>query len=727
MNCAAWLTQGLDWSMQVALRASLLVIVATMAALALRKKAASLRRQVWAGTIVGLLMLPILSAVFPHIAAPLLPSARQPGTPPLANQEFPAPYWATPRPSDVKASHLDSLSEKAPKQPGGGSTSAAKPWPRTATVVLALYVVGLLISLRKLIRARRKANQLARTAINAPALWQRAQNLDVRETDLLQLPITVGAIYPVILVPTDGRGWSAQWRQATLAHEVAHVEAKDPLLQLLAELCVAMFWFHPLVHLAVRQLRSERELAADDAVLATGIRGVDYAALLFELACLPDDPPATGALVPLLTPAGLKVRVVRVLDENRKRMRSQPARMVLVALGAMVMLPLAIATPTTQARRPGLGLGLGPAIGRLVDESSGRPVAGAAVTFRFERWPPLTSSVLSDEHGIFQYPWNQPLEEYFGVYARSGDRAARMAMLGVPLGTKFPANMPMRRAATLSGFVRTHDDKPVENASVCIWLEGDAFGPGRDAVAKTDQHGFWRMAGILYGEYRLLFTAPWGVRASEKVDVSSKDVANIDVLIPRQWPRTGWLHDEDGKPLSHFRFTTGTYQVQVAGISMATRGDGPLGERHLDWEETEEDGSFSLLSVGQSLPIFGATPDGTAHFGTLQHYETQPRIYTLSKGLRVSGVVTRSSGEPVGKAIVQVFSPMADLANAMTISGDNGTFVLNSVPPGDVVLMAGEPMPDAPYLRSRSELRLKLQPMNLNDVKIVLEGPWQAR
>lgn len=199
-------------------------------------------------------------------------------------------------------------------------------------------------------------------------------------------------------------------------------------------LCVAMFWFHPLVHLAVRQLRSERELAADDVVLAAGIAGVDYVALLFELACLPDDPPATGALVPLLTPAGLKARVVRVLDENRTRMRSQWARFALVALGATVIVPLALATPTKQAGRPGLGLGLGPAIGKLVDESSGRPVAGAVVTFRFERWPPVTSNVLSDEDGIFQYPWNQPLEEYFGVYARSGDRAARMAMLGVPLG-----------------------------------------------------------------------------------------------------------------------------------------------------------------------------------------------------------------------------------------------------------------------------------------------------
>lgn len=210
------------------------------------------------------------------------------------------------------------------------------------------------------------------------------------------------------------------------------------------------------------------------------------------------------------------------------------------------------------------------------------------------------------------------------------------------------------------------------------------------------------MPGILYGEYQLLFTAPRGVKASAKVKVGSKDVTNVDVLIPRQWPRTGWLHDEDGKPLSHFRFTTGTYQLQVAGIFMATRGAGPVGERHVDWEETEEDGSFSLLSVGQSLPVFGATRDGTNHFGWLEHYGRQPRVHLMSKCLRVSGVVTRSSGEPVGKAIVQIFSPMADLADAVTISDDHGTFVLHSVPPGDVVLMAGEPIPDAPYLSSRS-------------------------
>src|SRR5437660_1722674 len=68
-----------------------------------------------------------------------------------------------------------------------------------------------------------------------------------------------------------------------LLHEMLHIQRRDLLAQAVAQLACCLYWFHPLVWIAARQLRKERERACDDAVLTRGVAASEYAGHLLDL------------------------------------------------------------------------------------------------------------------------------------------------------------------------------------------------------------------------------------------------------------------------------------------------------------------------------------------------------------------------------------------------------------------------------------------------------------
>lgn len=97
------------------------------------------------------------------------------------------------------------------------------------------------------------------------------------------VPMTWGVLRPVVLLPDTADGWDDGRRTVVLAHELAHVRRWDALTQWVAHVAIALFWFNPLVWMAARRMREEREHACDDAVLAIGARPSDYADHLLSL------------------------------------------------------------------------------------------------------------------------------------------------------------------------------------------------------------------------------------------------------------------------------------------------------------------------------------------------------------------------------------------------------------------------------------------------------------
>ncbi|MGD8379701.1 MAG: TonB family protein [Gammaproteobacteria bacterium] len=84
----------------------------------------------------------------------------------------------------------------------------------------------------------------------------------------LNSPVVAGLLRPVLLLPADfPKRYTAEERRLVLSHEAVHLRRKDNLVIALARLVQALFWFNPLVHVAIRAFRADQELSCDALVL----------------------------------------------------------------------------------------------------------------------------------------------------------------------------------------------------------------------------------------------------------------------------------------------------------------------------------------------------------------------------------------------------------------------------------------------------------------------------
>ncbi|MHC4718790.1 MAG: M56 family metallopeptidase, partial [Planctomycetota bacterium] len=155
----------------------------------------------------------------------------------------------------------------------------------------------------------------------------------------------------MIVLPAHVDEWPEQRKRLVLLHELGHVKRCDCLWQLIAQLARTLHWFNPLVWLAGRRLRIERERAADDLVLTAGAKASDYAGLLLDIV-RSLRPPALGTLaaVAMARKSSFESRLLAILDATRRR--RGPGRMAgaaAVAVGLCALLPLATLRPGARA------------------------------------------------------------------------------------------------------------------------------------------------------------------------------------------------------------------------------------------------------------------------------------------------------------------------------------------------------------------------------------------
>ena len=159
-----------------------------------------------------------------------------------------------------------------------------------------IWLAGFLISIGRLMlgiatvwRLSRKASEITDPTWTA-LVFDISRQLGLqRRVALLKsariaMPQTWGALRPAVLLPAEADNWTIERRRVVLMHELAHVKRKDWLTQVMAQTACAYYWFNPLVWMAARRLRMERELACDDQVLEKGTRASDYADLLLDIA-----------------------------------------------------------------------------------------------------------------------------------------------------------------------------------------------------------------------------------------------------------------------------------------------------------------------------------------------------------------------------------------------------------------------------------------------------------
>ena len=135
------------------------------------------------------------------------------------------------------------------------------------------------------------------------------------------MPMVWGVHRTCVLVPRGIEDWPQPKRRAVLLHELGHVVRRDVFWQLLGELTRALYWFHPLVWVAVWRLQIERERACDDLVLRRGVTPQDYARQLLDLVTGGQVRSARYALgVAMASKARIERRLRTIMDVSRNRL-----------------------------------------------------------------------------------------------------------------------------------------------------------------------------------------------------------------------------------------------------------------------------------------------------------------------------------------------------------------------------------------------------------------------
>jgi hypothetical protein len=226
------------------IRTSLIAAAVALVLYVLRIKPASARHAAWAGVVL-VMLLPAWVAWGPKAALPILPrEAGKRPAPPLRIDVLP------------RGAGLRPASYAAPAKPQPRVWS----WPEFPASVYLLGAGALL--LRLVIGTLRTRRLTSASCV---------------------VPVTVGFFRPRILLPECSSEWPRARLDAVLVHEREHARRRDPLVQWIALLNRALFWFHPLAWWLERGLSGLAEEACDTAVLAQGHDPYDYSETLLDL------------------------------------------------------------------------------------------------------------------------------------------------------------------------------------------------------------------------------------------------------------------------------------------------------------------------------------------------------------------------------------------------------------------------------------------------------------
>lgn len=277
---AAWFVLDTSWRALAAALAVALVLAL------LRVRAAAVLHSAWTAVLVAMLLMPVLPSIVPALAVPV---------PAAAGDIFDAASgWEEPSLSVVGDSTQSrpavTTGSTAPEQSSARVTDRLPPsdTDRASTswlplVLLTVYVAGVLLFLGRLSYGWFLASALVRRAMRHGRVLTDAGR-DVYESSYVTVPMTVGVMRPVIILPVAWKAWDAQTLTAILAHEASHVSRRDASINFVAHLNRALFWFHPLAWWLERKLAMTAEHACDEAAALAIAAPRRYAEILVEMA-----------------------------------------------------------------------------------------------------------------------------------------------------------------------------------------------------------------------------------------------------------------------------------------------------------------------------------------------------------------------------------------------------------------------------------------------------------
>jgi beta-lactamase regulating signal transducer with metallopeptidase domain len=336
-----------------------------------RVRSSAYRHLVWLYCLIGIAVLPAVWCYGPKIKWPVLPPQV------VSNQNSVQPVIKQASPQIAAAPVLSENHQAAPLAFPLQTVETSK---ITISMILAgIWLIGFGFSLFRLVVGWKKIRTVVRSAGPLPGLQHLADpNIRILVSRVIKGPVCLGILKPIILIPQDMMdGAGPKQLDMVINHELAHIRRRDPLVNLFQRLLEAVFFFHPCVWYAGRQLTQAREQICDNHVLARGTPAGDYVQLLARVAETHYHAQFQGAA---LFEGSLLQRIKSLLDTQGRRL-TRISRRTIVVSALIVLIALILfgtlrleAKAATQPNPAGM---LTTTI-KVVDET-GKPVADAVI------------------------------------------------------------------------------------------------------------------------------------------------------------------------------------------------------------------------------------------------------------------------------------------------------------------------------------------------------------
>jgi len=372
----------MPWLLRTSLQASVVVVVVLAAQWALRRRlSATWRHALWLLVLARLAaptapqtpwsVFNLGRAVAPPDAAVTEPVARD------AVLAAPPPPTAAPKPTTRPAAPtrtvvaaatptreppaktastgtppapVTAAARTAPRQEATGRGWAARLW-RIAAAVWAMGAAALLGRLAWVnVRFHRRLRRGARPIDAQPAELLDACRAEIglrRPVEAIQTPAVASPVLfgwwrPRLLLPVGlTQALTPAQLRHVFRHELAHVKRFDAPLDWLATVVSIGHWFNPLIWLALRRMRSDRELACDEMVLrrTAGADAHGYGQTMIRLLAGLSRPTAPAGTIGIAESRNLVKRRLRMIAEfkpNRRR-GALVGLLLVVGLGLVVL------------------------------------------------------------------------------------------------------------------------------------------------------------------------------------------------------------------------------------------------------------------------------------------------------------------------------------------------------------------------------------------------------
>jgi beta-lactamase regulating signal transducer with metallopeptidase domain/HEAT repeat protein len=458
------------------LKATLILLVALGITLGMQRTSAGARHLVWLVTLAALLLVPGLTAWAP-ISLPVLPAkaVAAPSSPPAierarlgAGGVADKTVKSTETPStNVPSGSSESIGEAVSSSPVlSGLSMIFLVWALVVVAIGSSLAYAAMMVRRIVNRSRPLDSEdwltplfevSDRLALDEPPRLLRSEDA--------KMPFACGVFNPTIVLPAECDNWSLDRRRAVLLHELAHVRRHDLVGHTLGRLACAVYWFHPLVWTAAKQLRSESERACDDLALACGARAADYAEHLLDIVTSVRRDSTPSVALAMARRKEFEGRMLAILDPELRHVspsRRQSAALIgslaliSIIVGAAAPAPRAASASNNSAVAPAPSVGVDLAIGQKQPDVKGYPDVRERTTSRTQTstW---TNTTQNQQTRVVESPT---------IASALGDAVASAAAVGVTAGMAVTKSTIMSLLNGKQTAGKDSDERPVLLAKI---------------------------------------------------------------------------------------------------------------------------------------------------------------------------------------------------------------------------------------------------------------------